>query len=80
LEERQEKQREQEPRLAALAAYIPTHDDEAVMDGAPDLLGLVLGEKATATTKANAGVLRCAQNDGDFLGRHFGLVISVELQ
>ena len=41
-----------------LTAYIPTHDDEAVMYGAPELWGRDGGEQATSKSKcrvANGG-------------------------
>jgi hypothetical protein len=38
---------------AILTFYIPTHRDEAAMNGAPDLLWLVERKEATARTEAD---------------------------
>jgi hypothetical protein len=43
------------------ALYIPTHRDEAAMDGAPDLSWLVYGE-ATAKTKSRSSAARRMTN------------------
>jgi hypothetical protein len=48
-----------------LTVYIPPIAKGA-MDGAPGRLWLIVGEQATTTAKANAGVLRSAQNDNGF--------------
>jgi hypothetical protein len=48
-----------------LMVYIPPIAKGA-MDGAPGRLWLIVGEQATTTAKANAGVLRFAQNDKRF--------------